>query len=329
MNGMAGIATACLVFAALALAPRAHAGSLATEPGFAPVPALPAADTWVDVAPRTDTRWLEAPSSVPDATSCGGSGACAAPCAPPPCAPDPCRWRFSFTLPLWIPSISGSFASGGTSVNTGGSLGGLSGVLDRLAPDTSTSLEFFFMGRFAAMKGPWTLVAEGYYASLDETVDWKIREEDTTGSLDAAILRAYAAWQERSPLGQGPGAAVLAVGPYVGARAYIIDVHANPASGPSVDGSKSWIDPIVGVRADVTFRNGASIDLVADVGGVVTGSDPSWSFDAEISWPLGRHWAVVAGWTVLDIDYRVGSGDRDFTMNIGLSGPHVGVTYRF
>jgi hypothetical protein len=243
------------------LAPAASAGPGTSRPEFEPVPAAPTEDAWIDVAPPRDREWLERPSAPPVAAPCGGASACEAPCASSPCAPDPCRWRFSFTIPLWVPSVSGTFASGDTRVHTGGWLSsshGITDALDRLVSDTSTSLEFFFMGRLEARRGPWTIEAEGYYASLTDTVDWKVRDEDASGTLDAAIVRVYGAWQESSPLGSCPTSPVLAVGPLVGARWYDVSLSVDPATGSNVHASRSWIDPIVGVKADVRFCNGAS-----------------------------------------------------------------------
>ncbi len=264
----------------------------------------------------------------------GGAGPCAAhPCAPCSCA-CPCageRWRFTFTLPIWIPSVSGTFAGGGASANGDRSPPDLGGIFEKFIPDTASSLEFAFMGRLTVAKGPWSVTADGFYASISETIDWVIRDTDTTGSLEAAIARVYGAWQTTTTLGCGPCAPVLRYGPLVGARGYLVDLHVDRANGAEVDGEKVWLDPIVGLKADLTFRNGASIDVVADFGGALDGSHYSWSITAELTWPLGRggHWFVLGGWTIINVDHDVPLGSNDLEIHLHLSGPHIGITYRF
>lgn len=287
----------------------------------APVAVLPLPLPW-DVAD-------DAPGTEADAVLTGGGGACAqAPCASRCCGD---RWRLTLTLPIWIPSISGTFASGGVSAHGDRSPPDLGGILEEFLPDAASSLEFAFMGRVTVEKGPFTLMADGFYASVSETLDWKIRDEDTTGSLDAGILRVFGAWQTSRRLGCGPCAPTLRYGPLLGARGHMVDVHIDRATGDDLDGEKTWIDPIVGLKADLTFRNGASIGLLADVGSAFDGAHYSWSVSAELTWPLGRggHWFVLGGWTILNVDYDVPLGDADLEIHLHLSGPHVGFTYRF
>ena len=105
----------------------------------------------------------------------------------------------------------------------------------------------------------------------------------------------------------------------------------DPASGDGFDGNSNWIDPILGLKADLTFSNGASIDVVADIGGALDWSHYSWSISAELTWPLGHggRWFVLGGWTIINVDRDVPLGSNDFEVHLHLSGPHVGITYRF
>lgn len=336
------IAAAALAFTLLgALAARgASAGDLASPagafelgradrvpaPDAPPLPVLPLPLPWQLGAEE------EAPPA--DALLVGGAGPCAAhPCSPCSCA-CPCdaqRWRWTLTLPVWIPSISGTFASGGVSAQGDRSPPDLGGIVENFLPDTASSLEFAFVGRVTAAKGPWSVTAEALYASVSETIDWVIRDTDTTGSLDAAIARVYGAWQTTRRLGCSPCGPVLRYGPLVGARGYMIDLHVDRANGAEVDGDKTWIDPIVGVKADLTFRNGASIGVIADVGSAFDGSHYSWSVSAELLWPLSRsgRWFILGGWTVLNVDYDVPLGRDGLEVHLHLSGPHLGISYRF
>lgn len=328
-------APAALVLAVLGLAAAADARA---DDGRSPSAAFDRAHAThplpLDAAPVAvlplPLPW-DAPSEAAeaDAVLTGGCGSCARASCPSRGCGD--RWRLSLTLPIWIPSISGTFASGGVSAHGDRSPPDLGGILEEFLPDAATSLEFAFMGRVTVEKGPWSLMADGFYASVGETLDWKVRDADTTGSLDAAIVRVFGAWQTSRRLGCGPCAPTLRLGPLLGARGYMVDLHIDQANGEEVDGEKTWVDPIVGLKADLAFRNGASIDLVADVGAAFDGTHYSWSVSAELTWPLGRggHWFVLGGWTILNVDHDVPLGSQDLEIHLHLSGPHVGFTYRF
>ncbi|MFO0932950.1 MAG: hypothetical protein U1E39_09600 [Planctomycetota bacterium] len=241
------------------------------------------------------------------------------------------RVGVELTMPLWVPSLSGSLASGGTEVDADRKARGLEGVVDKLVPDVVTSIEFFFMGRGTVSKGPWSFSADAFYVSLSETVDWRILGEDTTGSMRGVVGRAYGAWQATTSLGCGPCAPTLEVGPTLGARVFALDLHVDRIVGDDIDRSTSWVDAIGGVKLDVTFSNRASFHVLADYGGSFDGQHTSWSLSAELAWPLGRggHWYVLGGWTVLNIDYDVGSGPDRYHVGLNLSGPHIGFTYVF
>ncbi len=335
---------AALAFAALGLLAAAEARAAdpispasAFEPGGTELP-LPADAPAIAVEPRplpwtTTTAQAPAPTLGFSATLVGGPDLPTEACGSCPPAPCGCadRWRWSLTLPIWIPDVSGTFASGGATAHGDRSPPDLSGTFEKLLPDVASSLEFAFMGRVLVEKGPWSLMADGLYASLGQTVDWRIRDTDTTGSLEAAIVRVLGAWQTTRWLGCGPCATQLRYGPLLGARGYMVDLHIERANGAQIDGDRTWVDPIVGLKADFTFRNGASIDVIADIGAAFDGTHYSWSVSAELTWPLGHggHWFILGGWTILNVDHDIPLGSKDLGIHLNLSGPHLGITYRF
>lgn len=293
-----------------------------------PVAAVPDAPVAVEPRPLAWSIATDA-SPAPEPTLVGGCAACRHECGTCGCGAE--RWRVALTIPIWVPTVSGHFASGDVSVDGNRQPHGVGGIFEKFLPDAATSFEFAFLGRVAVSRGPWTIAADGFYVSLSETLDWKIRDEDTTGTFDGGVARVYGAWQKTLPLGCGACAPTLSVGPMVGARLVSLDLHVNRTNDTDIDRSATWVDPVAGLKADLRFSNGASIGVLADYGGAFDGSHTSWSMSAELVWPIGRggHWFVLAGWTILGIDHDVGSGDARFVVNLDLSGPHIGVTYRF
>jgi hypothetical protein len=82
---------------------------------------------------------------------------------------------------------------------------------------------------------------------------------------------------------------------------------------------------VVGLRAIFRLTPDLSVGVLANVGGFGIGSDLSWQLVGGIDWSVGRCVSLNAGWMVLDLDYE----DGDFRYDVRMSGPYLGVTFRF
>jgi hypothetical protein len=88
---------------------------------------------------------------------------------------------------------------------------------------------------------------------------------------------------------------------------------------------KGWVDPVVSARLFYAFTERFSVLAQGDVGGFGVGSDLTWQLLSTVNWTVGDSVAVSAGYKVLSVDY-----DQDgFIYDTTLSGPVLGVTYRF
>ncbi len=301
------------LFAGAASAPSAFAGS-------APVaPPPPSAQDVVGAA-----------VGVPGAQGCVGLRPCGASVA----APGACRaadpWRFSLSLPVWVPSLRGSLASGDVEVDAGDtsdSWSPLGWVEDVDLADTAGSLEFFFVGGFEARKGRWALGFELEHADLSASLDWKVSDDSVDGEFSATIGRLWARYEAgRHALGgRGP---TLAWGPLLGARFFAVSAS---AKGALVDFDRSawWLEPTVGLHLSLCFRCGLVLRVTADVGGTVTRADLPWAATAELLWPLSRRWTVAAGWGWHDLRYDVGLATDRFALDLSLAGPRLALSYSF
>ncbi len=63
----------------------------------------------------------------------------------------------------------------------------------------------------------------------------------------------------------------------------------------------------------------------ADIGGFGVGSDLTWSILGTVNYILTDNWSVSAGYKHLSVDY---DGDG-YVFDVDLSGPVLGLTYRF
>ncbi|MCZ7929852.1 hypothetical protein [Agrobacterium pusense] len=89
--------------------------------------------------------------------------------------------------------------------------------------------------------------------------------------------------------------------------------------------SFGWIDPVIGARAFFSLTDKLSVQAQVDIGGFGAGSDLTWSALATVNYIFTDTLSVSAGYKVLDVDYS----DDGYVFDSRLSGPVLGVTYRF
>ena len=94
----------------------------------------------------------------------------------------------------------------------------------------------------------------------------------------------------------------------------------------SIEGSKkaSWLDPLIGARANIPFDNEGgpwSMSFYGDIGGIVFGSDLTWQGVATVDYQISRKMNVGVGWRHWKVDYDKG----DFLYDIRQSGPIIAV----
>ncbi len=89
--------------------------------------------------------------------------------------------------------------------------------------------------------------------------------------------------------------------------------------------SFGWIDPVIGARAFFGLTDKLSVQAQVDIGGFGAGSDLTWSALATVNYIFTDTLSVSAGYKVLDVDYS----DDGYVFDSRLSGPVMGLTYRF
>jgi hypothetical protein len=113
-----------------------------------------------------------------------------------------------------------------------------------------------------------------------------------------------------------------------GGRLWMMDANVR-VSGPfatrQVGGSKSWMDPIVGVVGHVRLGGGFSVRAEGDVGGFGLGADLDWQVLGTLQYQLDDSITLQAGYRYLAVDYD----DGGFVYDVALQGPLIGGSIRF
>jgi len=197
------------------------------------------------------------------------------------------------------------------------SVGPLDAAVDASFSDVLEGLDFAFMAALRSEQGPWVWTVDVFTANL--TNDFA---RNVTVETDQQMLRATGGVRLESGMEF-----------YIGARA--MDIRNNIKlrlpnnSVVSSKGSKSWVDPIIGMGYRRDLGDRLQLIATADIGGFGIASDLSWSATAMLRYHFSERFSMSGGYRILDIDYKEGSGNRKFGYDANTSGPAVALAWQF
>jgi len=90
-------------------------------------------------------------------------------------------------------------------------------------------------------------------------------------------------------------------------------------------GSKTWVDPIVGINGRLELGAGFAVQAEADVGGFGVASDIDWQVMGTLQYAIAESVTLAAGYRYLAVDFD----DGGFLYDVALHGPIIGATIRF
>jgi opacity protein-like surface antigen len=229
---------------------------------------------------------------------------------PPPTKISP--WSFEVTPYLWAAGLNGDLSARGRSVTVDPSFG-----------DLLKDLDFGAMLLAELRYERWGLLLDGFYIKMS-------KDGDTSGPLFSGV-------DVTSQTGMiGPSLSYRALlTPHftldvlAGARIWFVDTELDfkpgLVPGVTVDQSKSWADPIIGLRFGWQFADKWYLSALGDVGGFGAGSDLTWQAFAGVGYRFNPRWSVTAGYRALAVDFE----KSGFELDVIMHGPVVGVGFRF
>ena len=90
-------------------------------------------------------------------------------------------------------------------------------------------------------------------------------------------------------------------------------------------GSKTWVDPLIGLAGSVGLGSGFGLHAEADVGGFGVGADIDWQVQGTLQYTYNDWVTLEAGYRYLAVDYD----DDGFVWDVSMQGPIIGVKFRF
>jgi len=194
--------------------------------------------------------------------------------------------------------------------------------IDMSASDIFENLQFGAMGLVVARKGNWGFGGDAIWMSLGAN-GTSPGPGDITGSadVDQGAFSFYGLRRLASVADLMFGARV---------NTLQVDLRFDGPSLASVDGSKTWVDPIVGLQLH-TPDNGKRwhAQVYTEIGGFGAGSDLTWQVFPTFGVDLARWVSIDFGYRWLAIDYTSGEGPTLFTYDVLTQGPVLGFVFKF
>jgi hypothetical protein len=242
----------------------------------------------------------------------------ASPAAGQQAEPSGDRWHVTVAPYLWIASMDGN-----------ATVGGIKSDVDVPFSDLLKDLSGGLMMAVDVEKGRFGIGVNGLFARVSSDVDVGPIEIDVTSdSGQLAILPYYRVleWQYGTSSSGRP--LRLVVAPEAGFRYTYLRTELEVRGGRTVDGSESWVDPLIGSRIGLDLTDRFAIIGEGNLGGFGVGADFTWNAQAYVGYQFslfGRPTTLLVGYRALYQDYH----HRDFEWDVTMHGPVIGAATRF
>jgi hypothetical protein len=226
----------------------------------------------------------------------------------------PDGWELALTPYMWFSGISGSISlpRGGTedfSADFG---------------DIFDALKLGFMGTFEARRGRFSIITDLFYTNLEQGFNSPASIAVSSGSVrttttEFSIIGMYRAVEdERYFIDVGAGLRAW----WIDTR---IDANAGLFAGQSASSSKNLVNGIIAGRVGIRLNDRISLIAYGDVGGFNIDSKLTWQAIGAVDWRITESISAVAGWRHIQVD----TSNSGANIDIALSGPFLGATFRF
>lgn len=220
----------------------------------------------------------------------------------------------------WLTGLSGTVGAKGYETTVDCSFADLSKYLNLGA---MAHIEMLYQGRVG-------LFTDINYSLLGDQASGKRISLDGKTSL---FLTDVAAFYRVGtvPLGQNQTSS-MTFDVLAGARIWSLALKLDgdrPRGGRDIFERRTWVDPIVGARAEFHLTDAWLVSLRGGLGGFSVSSALTWDATALLGYTFWEHGTLLAGYRAVGVNYSVGSDRSAFKFDATLSGPIIGVGFTF
>ena len=214
-------------------------------------------------------------------------------------------WQYRITPYGWLPTLYTDLAIGPN---------------QPVESDTSLLdiLDFAALLSGEIRKGDWGVIGEINYLALSQdasTPGGKLKAKMSMSGVMGGAAIAYRAFKdERS-----------SIDVFGGFRAWSLDASIDFKHLNKVSTTKSWIDPIIGLRGHYDLTPDFFVDGLAEIGGFGVGSDFQWELVGRVGYRITESISASVGYRHLALDFK----DGKLVVDAAMTGPMVAFDFTF
>jgi hypothetical protein len=222
------------------------------------------------------------------------------------------KWEFSVAPYAFFAALDGRVGVVGQTAQ-----------VDASFSDIFRNLDFAAMGAFEAHKGNWSIVTDAMYMSLSgkrvtpspliSDIDVEVKEFIFDPVVAYRVLKV-----ERGHIDLLGGARVWHVKSHLTFQPRILPLV-------DVEGSKNWVDPIVGARGVASLSPRVFLFGRFDMGGFGINSDFTGQAFGGLGYQLKPRVALLGGYRYIRVDYV----NEGFIFKTAMSGIMAGAKFNF
>lgn len=201
-------------------------------------------------------------------------------------------WNVRTALYGWATSMDGDVTIRGNTA-----------PVDVKFSDILDKIDFAFMGVVEVGRGDWSFAADLFYAKLgdDKTVGsdrFDVEMEQFIGNF-VVVRKLVDDGTTRFDVYGGARVSYLSTDLFIDRPIGTPDTNASA--------SKTWVDPIIGMRVNRNLSEKLFVRGVADIGGLGIASDLTWQAYVALGYRLSDKSALSIGYRGLGTDYTDGA----------------------
>jgi opacity protein-like surface antigen len=221
-------------------------------------------------------------------------------------------WKFRITPYGWLPSTSGSVGAGPLNAEANVSS---SSIISKLQIGAMLDVEVDYER--------WSLENDIVFARLSSSTN---KTQPYFGELKTTAYQVF--WS--SYLGYRVlDAKHFTMDLQAGFRLISLGVEGELTSGLlpglSRSWSRTWVDPIVGLRTRAMITDWLFIPIRGDIGGFGANSELTWQALAGVGFQVSRWFGIVVGYRALGYQYD----QANFRYDVTTHGPIIGLNFTF
>lgn len=97
----------------------------------------------------------------------------------------------------------------------------------------------------------------------------------------------------------------------------------------AIDVTEEWVDPFIAIRWNWGFAEKWGLVAKGGIGGFGVSSDFTWEGSGLLTYQPWKNAQFIAGYRALGIDYETGDGPTRFVYDVTMSGPVLGINFRW